>query len=251
MADEFNWLEYSDNLEAADQAAESPGPRRGLRRFLPRLRRPGLPRLSLPRLRRQPPVQESSAAQLLAEQQEVPLAELDERLRALRERSAATAQPAASTRETLYDVDDILTSPELQAKPGRGHQRGLAFPGTAAPGGDAARDCWRSLAITQRGRRAPVRLFVERPAASAGCRAADFAGGAALCLIGFCPGVIRGPMACQSTGPALPSSMPLWTGWTPATLRWWLWNTGRRRLASLTCWRICCCGISSPSARDR
>ena len=118
MADEFNWLEYSDNLEAADQAAESPGPRRGLRRFLPRLRRPGLPRLSLPRLRRQPPVQESSAAQLLADQQEVPLAELDERLRALRERSAATAQPAASTRETLYDVDDILTSPELQAKPG-------------------------------------------------------------------------------------------------------------------------------------
>ncbi len=118
MDDDFNWLEYSENLEAAPQAAEAPMPRRGLRRFLPRL--PRKPRLRLPSLRRRSSAEaaQTSAAELLADQQEIPLEDLDDRLRALRERSSAHAQSETPAHQALYDVDDILTSPQLQGKPG-------------------------------------------------------------------------------------------------------------------------------------
>ena len=121
MADDFNWLEYSERLEAEAEAAEAPSQRSGLRRLLPRL--PGLPRLRRPRLPSLPSLRrgtgsdeasQRSAAELIGEREDRPLEELDERLRALRERAAAPqpAQPA------LYDVDELLTAPDLQDKPG-------------------------------------------------------------------------------------------------------------------------------------
>ncbi len=113
MDEEFNWLEYSESMEATAGDGEAPGKSRGLRRFLP-----GRP--SLPRLRRGsraasgPP----SASDILEGQDERALADLDERLRALRERSVAASQPAAPAHQALYDVDDLLASPDLQSKPG-------------------------------------------------------------------------------------------------------------------------------------
>ncbi len=130
MDEEFNWLKYSESIEASAQEEEAQSSRRGLRRFLPRLpgrpslpSRPSLARLprlrlpSLPRLSRRPASTsgQPSAAELLGGQQERPLDDLDDRLRALRGRSVVTTQPA---NQALYDVDDILTSPELQSKPG-------------------------------------------------------------------------------------------------------------------------------------
>ncbi len=130
MDEEFNWLEYSESMDAAAQEDEAQSSRRGLRRFLPRLPGlpglPSLPRLSRPRLPSLPSLfrrgehasSQPSAADLLGSQQERPLDDLDERLRALRERSVVTSQPTAPPNQALYDVDDILTSPELQSKPG-------------------------------------------------------------------------------------------------------------------------------------
>lgn len=130
MDEEFNWLEYSESIEEAARENEASSGRRGLRRFLPR--RPSLPRLSLPQLprprlpglpsflrrHRAPASDQPSAADLLGGQAERPLDDLDERLRALRERSAMASQPAAPAHQALYDVDDLLAGPELQSKPG-------------------------------------------------------------------------------------------------------------------------------------
>ncbi len=133
MSEEFNWLEYAE----PEESAPAPSPRRGLSRFLPRLPRrprifrtlrlsfrprlPGLLRLPrLPRLRRgaQPAPKQSSAADLLGTQDERPLEELDDRLQMLRERSAASLRSEAESRQALYDVDEVLTAPEILDKPG-------------------------------------------------------------------------------------------------------------------------------------
>ncbi len=132
MNDDFNWLEYVDSVEEAP----GPAPRRGLRRFLPRLplvrwrpRLPRLPRLGRPRLprlrlpRRGGDEAVPSAADLVEAQAERPIAELDDRLLALRERS----QPELQRPEpALADVDELLVTPEIQTKPG-GVISGLAL----------------------------------------------------------------------------------------------------------------------------
>ena len=136
MNDDFNWLDYAEPVESAPAASE----RRGLRRLVPRLRRPRLPgflrALRLPRLpslpgflrlprlpsmpslrflrRRSQSETESTAADLVSVQADRPVNELDERLLALRERS----QPATTTQQALYDVDELLVTPEIQHKPG-------------------------------------------------------------------------------------------------------------------------------------
>ncbi len=152
MNEEFNWLEYSESVERAAAEAEENSGRRGLRRFLPGrpklprfpniLRRLKLPRLSRPRwpglpslpglprmprlpgLRRKAQTQESvqpSTAELLGGQTNRPVEELDDRLRALRERSASGmmgAPPAPAPNQSLLDVDEVLVSPAFQQKPG-------------------------------------------------------------------------------------------------------------------------------------
>ena len=136
MSEEFNWLDYAE----PEESAPAPSTGRNLRRFLPRLPRrprlprlrrpsfrphlPGLPRLPslprLPRLRRggEPASERLSAADLLGVQDERPLEDLDDRLQSLRERSASGSAPEAETRQALYDVDEVLVSPEILSKPG-------------------------------------------------------------------------------------------------------------------------------------
>ncbi len=74
----------------------------------------------LPRLRRRSRAESSSAqptaSDLLSSQSERPLTELDERLQALRARTTGASQ--AGYRQDLFDVDDLLTTPPLQEKPG-------------------------------------------------------------------------------------------------------------------------------------
>jgi len=131
MSEEFNWLDYAE----PEESAPAPSPRRGLRRFLPRLpglpRFPGRPRLPrLPRLPKLPRIpilrrrradsalDQPSATDLLGVHDERPLEDLDDRLQLLRERSAASSQPEAESRQALYDVDDVLVTPEILHKPG-------------------------------------------------------------------------------------------------------------------------------------
>ncbi len=140
MSEEFNWLEYSESVERAAAEAEESSSRPGLRRFLPRRPKlPGFPRLlrfsrpklpsmpglpglpRMPRLRRGAPASESaqpSASELLGGQTNRPLEELDDRLRALRERSGSSAPAAPAPNQSLFDVDEVLVSPAFQQKPG-------------------------------------------------------------------------------------------------------------------------------------
>ena len=124
MSEEFNWLDYAEPEESAPE----PPPSRGLRRFRPRLpgrlRLPSLP--SLPKLPRLPVLRRrgetlpapTSAADLLGDRADKPIEDLDERLQLLRERSVESSQPAANARPPLYDVDDVLATPEVLRKPG-------------------------------------------------------------------------------------------------------------------------------------
>lgn len=131
MSEEFNWLDYVEPEESAPE----PPQRSGRRRFLPRLpslprlpRLPGRPRLpGLPRLpklgllrRRRPEaeLEQRSATDLLGGHDERSLDELDDRLLSLRERSVSSSQPSAESRQALYDVDDVLVTPEILEKPG-------------------------------------------------------------------------------------------------------------------------------------
>ncbi len=139
MDEEFNWLEYSESIDSASTENEvNSAGRRGLRRFLPSLpgrpklpSLPSLPRVSRPRLPGLPSMpslrrrsdetdgSESSLDNLLGGQVDKPVEALDERLRALRDRSVVVpSQPSAAANTALYDVDEILTAPELQRKPG-------------------------------------------------------------------------------------------------------------------------------------
>ncbi len=133
MSEEFNWLDYAEPEENAPEPAQ----RSGRRRFVPRLpslsrprilRLPGRPRL--PRLPRLPKLsllrrrgadaalEQPSATDLLGDHDERSLDELDDRLLSLRERSVAGSQPSEEARQALYDVDDVLVTPEILEKPG-------------------------------------------------------------------------------------------------------------------------------------
>ena len=132
MSDEFNVPESGDEQPAAS-SGRLPGLRRIFSRFLRRgngakaanpdastSQRRGLARF-LPRFlrRREPGREDVSAADLALEAEERPIEELDERLRALRERASARAQPEpAAARQALHDVDELLVSPELVHQPG-------------------------------------------------------------------------------------------------------------------------------------
>ncbi|MCY3832703.1 MAG: SH3 domain-containing protein [Chloroflexi bacterium] len=130
MSEEFNWLEYVEHEESAPE----PERRGRLSRLLSRRPcLPGRPRLRLPRLRRRfrlaglafwrrrpkdsAPEQES-ATSLLDQRAERPLEDLDERLQFLRERSISPSQPSADAQQALYEVDDVLVTPEIAQKPG-------------------------------------------------------------------------------------------------------------------------------------
>ncbi len=107
MNDDYSWLEAPQPDASQPGAGESAGQRRGLRRFLPRLRRR--------RLASQPADQPDATA-LLGGHSERPLTELDQRLQALRARSLEIEHKEEW--QELYDVDQALTSPALQEKPG-------------------------------------------------------------------------------------------------------------------------------------
>jgi len=127
MSEEFNWLDYVEHEESAPAPERRGRWRRLLSRGLrlpgrPRLRLPRLPRLrsfSLPRRRRRDAAPEPvSASNLLAQQAERPLEDLDDRLQFLRERSASASQTSAEAQQALYEVDDVLVTPEIMQKPG-------------------------------------------------------------------------------------------------------------------------------------
>ena len=111
MNDDYSWLDEPTPEADQSSAGEAPRQSRSWRRLL------RLPRL---RLRRrasaQPAASQPSAADLLSGQAERPLTDLDERLQSLRARSSG--KPAADSRQELFDVDDLLTTPSLQEKPG-------------------------------------------------------------------------------------------------------------------------------------
>ena len=117
MNDDYSWLEEPQPEASPSSASEAARPRRflpRLRRFLPR------PRRFLPRLRRRArasaSADQSSAIDLLGSQRERPLTELDQRLQALRARSLEVKQK--DEWQELADIDQALTSPALQEKPG-------------------------------------------------------------------------------------------------------------------------------------
>lgn len=107
MNDDYSWLEEQQPDASQASASGSVSPRRGLRRFLPRLRR----RKLASQLARQ-----SGVTAQLGSQSERPLTELDQRLQALRARSLEIENKQEW--QELYEVDQALTSPVLQEKPG-------------------------------------------------------------------------------------------------------------------------------------
>ena len=133
MSEEFNWLDYAEPEESAPEPPQGSG-RRRFRPRLPSLPRPRIPRLPgrprmlrLPRLPKLPllrrrrgdaALEQPSATELLGGHDERPLDELDDRLLSLRERSGASSQPSAESLQALYDIDDVLVTPEILEKPG-------------------------------------------------------------------------------------------------------------------------------------
>ena len=133
MSEEFNWLDYAEPEESAPEPPQGSG-RRRFRPRLPSLPRPRIPRLPgrprmlrLPRLPKLPllrrrrgdaALEQPSATELLTGHDERPLDELDDRLLTLRERSGASSQPSAESLQALYDIDDVLVTPEILEKPG-------------------------------------------------------------------------------------------------------------------------------------
>ncbi len=134
MNDDLNFLEYDEESEAPAASG-----RRGLSRLVPRfLRRdkttsssesvgtssPGRLRRLLgvvPRLlrRRRAGSEDVSAAELALQRDERPLEELDDRLQALRQRASSRPPATVPTAgQALYDVDEVLVTPEIIHKPG-------------------------------------------------------------------------------------------------------------------------------------
>lgn len=132
MNDDFSWLDNEDEDSAPDSkrpsrfsrlsglrrgdssAADSPATEASpgrLRRIL------GAFPAFLSRLRRSR--SEVSAADLALQRDERPIEDLDDRLQALRQRSSAHPESAAeSGGQALYDVDDVLVTPEIIHRPG-------------------------------------------------------------------------------------------------------------------------------------
>ena len=133
MNDDLNLLEYDEESEAPAASG-----RRGLSRLVPRFLRRDKPTSSsesvgtsspgrlrrllgvVPRLlrRRRAGSEEVSAAELALQRDERPLEELDDRLQALRQRASSRPQANVSTGQALYDVDEVLVTPEIIHKPG-------------------------------------------------------------------------------------------------------------------------------------
>ena len=140
MSDEFSWLDHEDEDATPDTLQPSRLSRlSGLRRLVPgflrradssaadspaidaspgRLRRIlGAFPAFLSRFRRARP--EVSAADLALQRGERPIEDLDDRLQALRQRSSAQPESdAESSGQALYDVDDVLVTPEIIHRPG-------------------------------------------------------------------------------------------------------------------------------------
>ena len=139
MNDDYSWLEYED--EDADPAAAPSRPSRfsRLSRLVPRFPRRGdssaadssTSAATPGRLRRLIGVvpgifrrfrrarSEVSAADLALQRGERPIEDLDDRLQALRQRSSVGPdEAAASSGQALYDVDDVLVTPEIIHRPG-------------------------------------------------------------------------------------------------------------------------------------
>ncbi|MCY3716949.1 MAG: SH3 domain-containing protein [Chloroflexi bacterium] len=111
MSDDYSWLDEPPP-EANQPSASEPASQRRFTLRMPRF-------LSRLRIRRRAPkaaAQPSASASLLGSQRERPLTELDQRLKALRERSLAPE--SRDEWAELYDVDQALSSPALQEKPG-------------------------------------------------------------------------------------------------------------------------------------
>lgn len=137
MNDDFSWLEYED--EEAAPVSNRPSRMGRLSRFVPGFLRRGesgssassTTEVAPSRLRRLVGVvpgflrrfrgsgSEVSAADLALQREERPIEDLDDRLRALRQRSMAQPnEAAAATGQPLYDVDDVLVTPEIIHRPG-------------------------------------------------------------------------------------------------------------------------------------
>ena len=135
MNDDFNWLPYDEEEEQPVEQQR----RRGLSRLAPRFlrRRGGTPagasgqesassgRRGLFRFmpgflrRSRATPTESTAADLALQMGDRPVEELDDRLLALRDLAQSRPQQEApSSREALYDVDDVLVTPEIIHRPG-------------------------------------------------------------------------------------------------------------------------------------
>lgn len=114
MNDDFNWLEYAEPLAEAPPAPR-PSALQRLRARFGWLRLPGgISRLRLPKLRRRGGQNADAGYALLEARDERPISQLDARLLALRER----AEPAINAEAALSTVDELLTTPPLQEKPG-------------------------------------------------------------------------------------------------------------------------------------
>ena len=89
MGKDFRWLDDDDDL--GDDRAEPSRPPQ--------------------------PNDESSPTSILRRRQDRPVEELDSRLQALRAKALSAADPKTAPPQTLYDVDDVLVSPEISHKP--------------------------------------------------------------------------------------------------------------------------------------
>ena len=89
MGKDFRWLDDDDDL--GDDRAEPSRPPQ--------------------------PDDESSPASILRRRQDRPVEELDSRLQALRAKALSAADPKTAPPQTLYDVDDVLVSPEIAHRP--------------------------------------------------------------------------------------------------------------------------------------
>ena len=96
------------NSNDTSKAESDSNARRGLFRFIPRFFR-----------RRGAAPSEVSAADLALQMGDRPVEELDDRLQALRGRASSRTQEDSDTaRQALYDVDEVLVTPEIIHRPG-------------------------------------------------------------------------------------------------------------------------------------
>jgi len=105
MSNDFRWLDDDDDFLERRSEDDSAEPAR------PTSARPPVARSS----------GESLSAAIIRQQRDRPLEELDERLQALRSKALSAAEPetdSPTAPQALYDVDDVLVSPEIAQRPG-------------------------------------------------------------------------------------------------------------------------------------